>query len=165
MCLFAPLRSPTHSLTTILEPAYYIVGGLVFTPYTGPLYDEVVKNNFRKMVVSTHLKGLGDEFKEQEGDELILMSRILPHDCNEGYQIFADRVPALTKVNDQKIRSMMDLIRICEASTSPFLTFSLSPPNGVGENKVVISRAEANEACKEILELNSIPHRMSKQYR
>ena len=127
-----------------VRPTYYIYGGLLFCPLTV---------NYLKTWGSTWFanapKNLVASFQFDQltkvGEEIVLLTRVLPADVNRGYHNSGDyRIHA---VNGKKINNLKDLIRIVtEDKDQPFVSFS----DRWGAT-VVLDRREAEKQNAEIL--------------
>jgi len=99
------LRVPAHFQNR--PPPYLIVSGLVFTVLSVPLldawgaWDEYISDGI------SYLLGLNDGVKEKEEDEVVVLSQVLVHRENLGYDKYA--AMHLTKVNGVRVRNLRHL--------------------------------------------------------
>lgn len=130
-------------------PSYYIYGGLVFCQLTkdflkawGPNWF----NNAPKELVAM----LSENFPEEEGEQVLLLLKVLPADVNQGYHSFANWV--VSKVNGQELKNLADLVRKVEGpSEDPFVVFESE-----SGQQIVLDRAKAEAAEANILQVYRI---------
>lgn len=130
------------------RPVYYIYGGLVFMPLTKNLLERWGGgwyNRAPKELVAM----LSDNIPEEEGEEIVLLLKVLPAAVNEGYHQFSYMV--IDRIDGEEILNMKELVRAAESNGGEFVTFS-------NESKqiIVLDRAKAQAAMPEILELYRI---------
>ncbi|NTV13728.1 MAG: serine protease [Desulfobulbaceae bacterium] len=105
-----------------VAPTYFIYGGLVFSPLTvnylktwGATW---FANAPKNLVASFQFDQL-----TQVGEEIVLLTRVLPDEVNKGYHNSGDY--RITKVNGQPINNLKDLVRIVEGSRDQtYVSFS-----------------------------------------
>lgn len=128
-----------------VRPTYYIYGGLIFSPLTV---------NYLKTWGATWFaaapKNLVSTFQfdqlSQVGEEVVVLTRVLPAEVNKGYHNSGDY--RIAKVNGQKINNLKDLVRIvAESRDQPFVTFA----DRWGA-MLVLDRQAAEAANQEILD-------------
>jgi S1-C subfamily serine protease len=125
-------------------PRYYIFGGLVFTPLTIN-YLKTWGDYWAKEAPAELLSRLQFNCKSTEGQEVVLLLRVLADDTNQGYHDLRDLV--ITKVNGEKIINLRDLIRVVEASPNEkYMVFEEA--NG---KQIVLNKKRAVEGNKKIL--------------
>ncbi len=142
----ADVRSPDRLVPLErydIRPSYYVFGGLVFRPlsldYLKRLGDSWISDSAPKLV--SLLLGRRPSLL---GEQVVIISRVLPAAVNEGYQDISDVV--VTTVDAVKPRNLVDLIRMTEENRSPFVTFSYDEGQ-----IVVLDRSKAREATAGIL--------------
>ena len=129
-------------------PSYFVYGGMVFTPLTenylttwGDDWDEDAPS---------HLLTLNSEFKAEACEQAIILSLVLPHDLNRGFESFEDL--RITHLNGKKLLNMQDLVRRIETEDdSPFVV--LADIDGI---QIVLSREKAAAAAAEIHEIYGV---------
>ena len=121
-----------HELDCV--PSFLIVGGLVFVPLTGALYEALTAAEESVLGGSdVYLPGvLADKlwtFKKEKGQQLILLLRCLTADCNLGYYT-GGACKMLDSLNGTKIRSMTQLATEVFETTKDdtYLRFRCAPP-------------------------------------
>ncbi len=111
-------------------PEYFVIGGIVFTPLTGNLLDELIeqrdlfcmpsKEDFNMLGALEHYRSL---FKEKPGHEVILLHSVLGDETTiglDGYQMMV-----LTKINGKPVNSMRQLVETIDRCKGRFVTFTL----------------------------------------
>jgi S1-C subfamily serine protease len=176
-----------HELDCV--PTFLIVGGLVFVPLTGSLYEALSGGDDGMGGMSdVYLPGvLADKlwaFKQKEGQQMILLLRVLTADCNLGYYP-SGAVRTLTALNGNKISSMEQLVKeVYEGSSasSKYLKFKFgsfstatssegaaSRDEDVDEDDsgdmIVLDREEAMSSEKEVLATHRIDTVLSEDLR
>lgn len=127
-----------------VRPTYYIYGGLLFSPLTvnylktwGAAW---FANAPKNLVASFQFDQL-----TRVGEEIVVMTRVLPADVNRGYHNSGDY--RIVAVDGKKINNLKDLIRIVEEDKGqPFVSFT----DRWGAS-VVLDRQEAEKQNPEIL--------------
>lgn len=104
------------------QPSYYIVGGLVFTRFTLPLFEEALRDP-SIMVESKLAQKAIDSFKQEDGEEIVLLLRILTHDVNYGYNTRGQK--PVEKFNGVEVKSLRHLAEMVESCEDPFMKFEL----------------------------------------
>jgi S1-C subfamily serine protease len=132
-------------------PPYVIVGGLVFTALSVPyLFASEAWESYVSDSVS-YLLGKWRDPVEQPTDQLVLLSHVLAHKENLGYDTLGDL--HLEKINNQKVRSLAHMKHLIDECTEEFLRFEFAPNNYV----VVLERCHLDNTTKEVCEEHSIP--------
>jgi S1-C subfamily serine protease len=138
-------------------PSYYIYGGLVFCPLTlnylltwGYDWEEDAPSNL--------LNYLFYERPRQDGEQVVLISKILPAEVNNGYEDVKDR--RIISVNGQDFRNLKELIAIIESDQTPFV--ALKDQKG---REIVIDRQQAHNAHRRILDAYQISNDRSVEFR
>jgi len=122
------------------RPSYFIHGGLVFTPLTQPYLQEYGEDWYNNSPRKLCLKAL-TEFMEKPGQEVVILSAVLVHEINYGYQQMTNL--QLLRFNDQKINNLQHLTKLVAANTQPYLRFDFD------EHVVLILEAEAAKKAEE----------------
>jgi S1-C subfamily serine protease len=132
-----------------VRPTYYVYGGLVFSSLT---------TNYLKLFGDkwyndgpTHLLDLRKGFLSAEGEEVVLLVKVLASEVNTGYHnIFNGHI---TEVNGQRVKNLRHLIQLVENDTDePFVVFK-----GYRRSIVVLDRKKAELENPKILETYGIP--------
>jgi len=134
-------------------PSYYIYGGLVFTPLTKNLLNAWGRNwatTAPRELVELFARGL----PEKEGDEVVLMLKVMAADVNVGYHNISTWV--VSTVNGVPVRNLRELAgqieRVRQAEAEAFLVLA-----DERSQQLVLSREKANAAHAAILERYRIP--------
>ncbi len=125
------------------RPAYYVFGGLVFAPLTRD-YVGLWGNNFPE------LRALVDRPPTFDGQEVVIVSRVLSATVNEGYQDIVNFV--IATVDGRKPADLAELVKIVEQGTAPFVTFVAADGR-----QIVLERAAARAAGPTIMERYLVP--------
>lgn len=129
-----------------VRATYLVYGGLLFQP----LNENYLGTWSEWKYVPPELESLYFYGKVREGRrEVILLTKILPHEVNRGYSIANEVVE---EVNGKPIGSMQDLVLAIDSHPGPFQRFRFS--NGT---LVVIDARKVNMAQAEILKNYQIP--------
>lgn len=143
-------------------PSYYIWAGLVFTVCTVPyLVDEFGANWVSSAVCGPIVEKAFTKWRSDPTDELVILSHVLSHEVNHGYNQYTDIV--VTSVNGVVIKNLKQLVDILESvdeSTHPFVELQCNSNTDV---YIVLNVNKAKLAQSSILEHNQIPCRMSRE--
>ena len=140
-----------------VRPGYYVYGGLVFTTLTTDYLklwgDEWYYD------APAHLLDLRSSYLGAEGEEVVLLAKVLAAEVNTGYHsIYHGHV---TSVNGQKVKNLQHLIRLVENNTGePFVVFE-----GYRRTVVALDRKKAELENPKILETYGIPSDRSEDLR
>jgi hypothetical protein len=106
-------------------PHYMMVGGLVFLALSKEYLDtefnleHMAQNDFEVWAEEFRLLALTDSNQQLEGEEVVILSQVISHACNIGYETY--RNMHLKTFNDVVVKSLshlQDLVRAQEASRS-----------------------------------------------
>ncbi|KAI5068576.1 hypothetical protein GOP47_0016921 [Adiantum capillus-veneris] len=104
------------------HPTYLIIAGFVFTTVTEPLLLESYSEE--NIYVQMRIRALaGFNMAEFEGQEMVLLSQVLAHSVNIGYEDLC-HIQAL-RFNGTKIQNMQHLAQLVDSCTSPYMQFEL----------------------------------------
>jgi len=120
------------------RPAYYLFGGLVFCPLTVD-YVSMWGNGYPQ------LSALNDKPPAFDGQEVLVLSRVLAAEANEGYHDLVNLI--ITSVDGKKPANLAELVRLVEGGQAPFVTFVASDGR-----EVILDRAKARAAGPAILQ-------------
>lgn len=158
------------------RPSYVIVGGLVFTVFSTPLFQQATSGSktfaalmgeapslhIPQSVLNEALYRWRSNANETAG--LVVLLRGLKHSVNRGYNL--DTVRVLRRVNGQKVDGLLQLVeQLCSlrGSSERFLYFSFMEtdselPSETPEDPDVVLETDAIAAADaEILMANGIP--------
>jgi S1-C subfamily serine protease len=99
------------------RPAYYIYGGLIFQTLTYSYFQTIDEQDEEKIPVNLLPYHMYDR-RKTEGEEVVILSRILPSEVNHGYERFVDK--RIVEVNGNPIVNFRDLVRLIEEDPSGF---------------------------------------------
>jgi len=129
-------------------PTYYIFGGLVFCPLTTDLIKSWGEN-WQKEAPPYFLTLLSCNMKSDTLDEVVVLSRVLAGNINQGYQGI-ENLP-VKKVNGHEIRSLRELIARIESSNEPFITME-----AITGQRIVLGRERCLAEQPNILKIYQI---------
>ncbi len=133
-----------------IMPSYFIYGGLVFSRLTKD-YLEVWSSDWYNRAPKVLVAILSDNYPETAGQEVVLLTKVLAAEVNEGYHDINSMI--VDRVNGEKILNLEDLVRkIIRHTNETYL--ALSNERGV---QVVLDRSKAEAANPDILRLYHIP--------
>lgn len=100
---------------------YYIFGGLVFVPLSVPY----LRAEYGRSWTSKCKAKLKDLYyngqRSEEGEEIVVLSRVLASDCNVGFHKFTNCL--LREVNGVEIKNVAQMIGVIEGGDSEFVHF------------------------------------------
>lgn len=137
-------------------PTYYIYGGLLFIPLTTNYVTAFGDNWSSDLASLADIAATLNDLPGSGGEEVVLLSYVMPHNVNRGYHNYADYI--ISEVNGQKVRNLKHLIQILrDNEKSPYVKF-------IAGNKqtIVLSPSKAAEAMPEIMKTYNIPADRSK---
>ncbi|MGI9558188.1 MAG: S1C family serine protease [Thermodesulfobacteriota bacterium] len=104
------------------RPSYFIFAGCVFSPLTFN-YLRSWGDRWYISAPSSLLSKLAQNIKSFPGEEVVLLTSVLPSEINYGYHGLTNRI--IEKVNGIKIENMRHLVKVVEseAATVEFITF------------------------------------------
>lgn len=123
-------------------PEYMQVGGLVFQPLTVDflrLWGTWWQNGPLRLLIEKEAKDLGPQ---QPGEQVVVLSRVLPDPINLGYHDL--RALLVERVNGQPVHSMTELAAALKAPTGGFHIIEFAA--GQAASRVVIDAAQADAA-------------------
>lgn len=102
------------------SPSYLIIGGLVFVSlgleYLQTEFNPEHMDNYEEWGEEFKLLALAQEAKKEEGEEIVLLSQVISHSCNVGYETY--RNMQLKTYNGVKVKSMKHLKELFGKSTA-----------------------------------------------
>ncbi len=129
-------------------PTYYIYGGFVFTPLSKNLLN-IWGDTWAHTAPRELVTIFQDNRPETPGEQVVLISRVLASDINDGYQdIMFWRVET---VNGQRVRRMEELISLIEDHTGPYTVLE----NRDGK-KIILDNEQAGKSHERILSMYRI---------
>lgn len=157
------LFRPPHSLSLVIreeydiQPTYFVYGGLVFIPLTKH-YLKTWGEDWCHQAPPRLAAKLG-ETPQTAGQQVVILSEVLAHDVNKGYQAMIDRI--ITHVNDQAVIHIRDLVRKTEkAADAGFVEYQTAK----GE-RIVLDPSGVDKAREAIRTIYCLPAERSPDLR
>ena len=133
-------------------PPYLICSGFVFTALSVPYLDaKGAWDDFYTGNVS-YLLGLVHMPLEQKDDEVVVLTQVLAHPTNLGYEHLIDL--HLLKFDGIAVKSLGHLNSLISECEKEFMTFEFAPEDG--GRLIVMERALSEHATKDVCEEHSI---------
>ncbi len=134
------------------EPKFYVIGGLVFQPLTIN-YLLLYPNPPSKFEYEARYGKIKKDRKE-----IVVITDVLPDDLNTGYdELTYDFI--VTKINNQKITELKDVINIIENTTEKYIV--IEEKDG---KKIIFNTEKLRENNQEILEKYNVTKDRSDVY-
>lgn len=130
-------------------PTYYIFGGMVFCPLSKDLLN-IWGSQWYQSAPRELACCLLNNVPEREGEQVVVLLKVLATDVNEGYQDISNWV--VDRVNGEKIWNMVDLVEKIEKSSEPYIVLE-----DKYNKKIIIDRDKAINSSEDILEIYRIP--------
>lgn len=132
-------------------PPYVIVGGFVFTALSVPyLYASDAWESYVSDSIS-YLLGKWHDSVEEPTDQVVILSHVLAHPANLGYDTLGDL--HLEKINGVKVKSLTHMKQLLDDSTDEFLRFEFAPSSRI----VVMERSKLETTTEQVCGEHSIP--------
>jgi S1-C subfamily serine protease len=135
-------------------PPYYLFGPLVFSSVSIESAEQLLQLNADPS--SPVVQRQNDKIRFP-GEELVVVTTVLPHKCLAGYQNPLGRV--IRAVNDIEIKNLRHLAEVLDNSSAEFVTLEWA---GGQSEFVVLQRDEMRRVTREIMKKNDIPSRASR---
>ena len=141
-----------------MPPTYLIVAGLVFTVVCVPFLKSEYGKEYDYDAPVKLLDRMMHEHAIEKGQNVVVLSQVLASDANIGYEDIVNT--AVLGFNGTAIKDLKQLARMVETCTDEFLRFELEH-----ELLVVLKRAAAHKATRDVLETHCIPEAKSADLR
>lgn len=139
---------PVHSHD--VRPSYYIYAGLVFTPLTAAYLKSQYGADWQcKAPIKLCEKSLAGQM-EHEGQEIVVLSKVMAHDLNAGYQDLCNI--QVLRVNGKRVHNLAHLAQTIAACQDAFIRLDLE-----WSKVVIINNTKARAVGKDILLQNAVP--------
>ncbi len=148
-----PTLVPIH--LSGLPPSFFITAGLVFVACSEPYLQDEYGDDYQYDAPVVLLERMLYGHLQNEGQEVVVLSQVLNHDVNEGYEDFRNAM--VCAVNGENVENLRHLAHLCMSATSDFLRFDLED-----EQVIILKREQAERDSAEILRRHCIPAAMSK---
>lgn len=126
------------------QPSYFIIAGLVFTAVSEPLLQEDYTDDDKIHIGVKIRTSARFNMAEFEGQEMILLSQVLAHAVNIGYEGVSHL--RVSSFNGTKIQNMRHLTELVDSCNSQYMHFELDD-----NITVVLSTDSARASTPEIL--------------
>jgi len=154
---------PHKPLVPVMEydkhPSYFIWSGLVFVPLTQPYLHEFGRKWYSHApqdLVDKALNGV----VEKRGQQVVVLSQVLVHDVNNGYQNMSDM--QVKYVNGAEVLNLAHLKQLVETAVVEFQAFKEAGGKSDGTHETVIDctstsqpETQSSEASSEALTTSS----------
>ncbi len=130
------------------KPTYYIYGGFVFSPLSKNFL-QIWGDAWVRDAPNALLNIYQNNIPEVEGEQVVLISRVLAAEINDGYQDISFWI--VKNVNGQRIRSMQELVSAIESHTGTYTIFE-----NEREQQVIINNERARAEHENILSIYRI---------
>jgi len=128
---------------TNARPKFYILGGLVFEPYTNDYFTQA-KGKASKVSISA-TKILNEIFTTENVPKHVVLAHVLMDDINSGYVDLVHSI--ISKANGKTIFTLEDLIQAIESNTSESHILTTD----MGED-IIFYKNDLQEASKQIFD-------------
>jgi len=139
-------------------PTYFIVAGLVFTVVCVPFLKSEYGKEYDYDAPVKLLDRMMHDHVTERGQNVVVLSQVLASDANIGYEDIVNT--AVLGFNGAPVTNLKQLARMVETCTEEFLRFELEH-----ELLVVLKRATAHKATRDVLETHCIPEAKSADLR
>jgi S1-C subfamily serine protease len=126
------------------HPTYFMLAGFVFAPLTGNYFQSANWESFKPELRELYYHGLPSEDRK----EVVLISHVLPHEINTGYDKQANLI--VKKVNGRPIKEMKDLLTALENPTGKYHVIEVDDHTWFGST-IVFDAETAKQATEEIM--------------
>lgn len=138
-------------------PSYSIYGGFVLMPLTKNLlmeWGDNWMNTAPKHIIALYQENVPENFS----DQLIMLSRVLPADINDGYQNIMFRT--VTSINGIPVTSMEDAVQILDRTEEEFTVLV-----SMRGERIILRHEDAVSSHQEVLMRYRITHDRSEDLR
>ncbi len=140
------------------DPTYFLYGGLVFSPLSKDLLS-VWGVEWYDQAPNELVAMLSHNVPSEEGEQVVVILRVLAAEVNDGYQHTAHWV--IERVNGRPILNMKELVRVIEKEDEePFVVLESSRGR-----HIVLDRERAQESHPQVLATYRIAHDRSQDLR
>ena len=131
------------------RPAYYLYGGLIFQKLTYGYLQAIEEQDEDKAPFNLVPYHMYDK-RKTDGEEVVILSRVLPSEVNHGYERFTDK--RVVEVNGKPVVNLRDLMRLIEEDPpGPFVVFKTEH-----DQVIVIDRTAAEADRDRIMAVYNI---------
>jgi hypothetical protein len=126
------------------HPTYFVMAGFVFVPLTFNYYATANWDNFKPELQDLLFHGL----RTPEQKQVILISHVLPHEINKGYDKLTNMV--VTQINGQPITEMKDVLTAFDHPVNGFDVIDIDDHDWFGST-IVVDANKTKQATDEIM--------------
>ncbi len=137
------------------QPTYFVMAGFVFVPLTINYFGTGNWEGFKPELQEFLFHGLLSNQQKQ----VILISHVLPHEINKGYDKLTNLV--VTRVNGRPLLDMKDLLEALEKPLDGYDVIDIDEHEWFGST-IVVDANKTKQATKEIMDTFKIPTDRSK---
>jgi hypothetical protein len=134
-------------------PRYYLYGPIVFAPATIELTEQLLQLNRDP---SNPLALRQNDKARFPGDELVVVSSVLPHKCLGGYPDPLGKI--VREVSGVEVKSLAHLVDLLRDNKREFVTLEFV---GAQPEFIVLQRADMKAVTQELMKKHDIPSRQS----
>jgi S1-C subfamily serine protease len=131
------------------RPRYFAFAGLVFAPVTSNLLKMWGGDDWQRYAPREGLLAL-EKDAVFEGQELVILERVLADSANEGFHQLA--MGMVAKIDGVAPKNLAHAVRLVEDGQDPYLTVELT-----GGEQVIVDRSRGRERSAAILKLYRVP--------
>lgn len=132
-------------------PSYFMVGGMVFTVLSHPfLLSNLGETYAPETQADVRLLSLIQSHLKEPGQQLVVLSEVLEHSVNLGYDLFHRQ--HLTSFNNQEIKNLAHLVSLVDACQEGEMVFEFDR-----DEILVLDAAAAHKATQEVAMTHGIP--------
>jgi S1-C subfamily serine protease len=127
------------------HPTYFVMAGFVFVPLTFNYYSTANWDNFKPELQDLLFHGL----RAKEQKQVVLISHVLPHEINKGYDKLTNMV--VTQINGQPISEMKDVLAAFDHPVDGFDVIDVDDHDWFGST-IVVDADKTKQATDEIMD-------------
>ena len=132
-------------------PSYFMVGGMVFTVLSHPfLLSNLGETYAPETQADVRLLSLIQSHLKEPGQQLVVLSEVLEHSVNLGYDLFHRQ--HLSRFNNQEIKNLSHLVSLVDACQEGEMVFEFDR-----DEILVLDAAAAHQATQEVAMTHGIP--------
>jgi S1-C subfamily serine protease len=131
-------------------PSYFVFGGLVFGPLSLDYLRAWGPEWYRN--APSELLALVSEPPGPEGEQVVVLQRVLASGANEGYHSISDEI--VSTVNGVKPRNLSHLVTLVEGGVGQSVTFQVGAQ---GLREVTLDLSQARKEHSQILQRYQVP--------
>lgn len=126
-------------------PSYMMIGGLVLMAlskeYLEAEFDPEHMGDFEGWADEYKLLSLSDSSQQEVGEEVVILSQVIAHTCNIGYELL--RNMRLTHFNGAPVKNLRSLKTMVDAASNTLKASQVGSARGKANRRAIISALEA----------------------